>query len=116
MKRCSKCKKRKDEIQFSKHSKNKDGLRYWCKDCVRAYIREGYKKEGKGLKTYYRHEESHRVVDGVKQKRCRRCKRWKAESDFYKRRSNNDGLSPWCKKCSDKATNKCHRRRTAVRN
>ena len=117
MKRCSKCKKWKDEIQFGKDSKNKDGLRYWCKDCVRAYMREGYKKEGKGLKKYYRYEECHRVVDGVKQKRCRRCKRWKAESDFYKTHINNDGLAVWCKECSDKATNKSHKkRRKAVRN
>jgi hypothetical protein len=52
----------------------------------------------------------------VKQKRCSKCKRWKAESDFYKRRRHKDGLAVWCKECSDKATNKCHRRRTVVRN
>ena len=116
MKQCTKCKKRKDESKFSKSRYGKDGLKYWCKDCVRADMRERYKKEGKGLKTYYRYEECHRVVDGVKQKRCRRCKKWKAESDFYKRHSNKDGLATWCKECSDKATNKCHRRWTAIRN
>ncbi len=115
-KRCNKCKKWKDESKFGKDRYGKDGLRYCCKDCVRVDNRERYKKEGKGLKTYYRYEECHRVVDGAKQMRCRRCKSWKTESDFYKRRSNNDGLAPWCKKCSDKATNKCHRRRMAVRN
>ncbi len=115
-KRCAKCKKWKDEIQFSKDSKNKDGLGYDCKDCVRAYIRERYKKEGKGLKTYYRYEECHRVVDGVKQKRCRRCKSWKTESDFYKRRSNKDGLAVWCKECANKATNKARKKRLAIRN
>ncbi len=117
MKRCSKCKKRKDESKFGKRPGTKSGVYLWCKDCVRADMRERYKKEGKGLKTYYRYEECHRVVDGVKQKRCRRCKRWKAESDFYKRRSNKDGLAVWCKECSDKATNKSHKkRRLAVRN
>ncbi len=115
-KRCSKCKKWKNESKFAKHSKNKDGLRYWCKDCVRAYIREGYKKEGKGLKTYYRYEECHRVVDGVKQKRCRKCKSWKTENEFYKNRLFKDGLQFWCKACANKATNKCHRRETVVRN
>ncbi len=110
-KRCVKCKKWKDEIQFGKDSKNKDGLGYDCKDCVRAYMRERYKKEGKGLKQYYRYEECHRVVEGVKQKRCRRCKRWKAESDFYKVRSNKDGLSLWCKECANKATNKARKKR-----
>ncbi len=117
MKQCTKCKKWKDESKFGKDSRNKDGLKSWCKDCMRAYIRERYKKEGKGLKTYYRYEERQRVVDGVKQKRCRRCKKWKAESDFYKRRSNKDGLTTWCKACSNKATNKSHKkRRKAVRN
>jgi len=116
-KRCTKCKKWKDEIQFGKDSKNKDGLWYDCKDCVRAYTRKRCKKEGKGLKTYYRYEECHRVVDGVKQKRCRRCKSWKAESEFYKSRSCKDGLQVPCKACANKATNKARKkRRTAVRN
>ncbi len=115
-KRCTKCKKWKDEIQFSKDSNKKDGLGYDCKDCVRAYMRERYKKEGKGLKQYYRYEECHRVVDGVKQKRCRRCKSWKTDSGFYKVRSNNDGLSLWCKECANKATNKARKkRRTAIK-
>jgi hypothetical protein len=116
-KRCTKCKKWKDESKFGKERERKDGLGYDCKDCVRADNRERYKKEGKGLKTYYRYEECHRVVDGVKQKRCRRCTRWKAESDFYKAYINKDGLHSWCKACANKATNKSRKkRRTAVRN
>jgi len=116
-KRCTKCKKWKDESKFGKDRYGKDGLEHECKDCVRADNRERYKKEGKGLKTYYRYEECHRVVDGVKQKRCRRCKRWKTESEFYKNRSCKDGLQFRCKACANKATNKAHKkRRTAVRN
>ena len=110
-KRCIKCKKWKDEIQFGKESKSKDGLRYDCKDCVRAHMRERYKKQGKGLKQYYRYEECHRVVDGVTQKRCRRCKRWRAESGFYKAHINKDGLAVWCKECANKATNESHKKR-----
>ncbi len=117
MKQCTKCKKWKDESKFGKDRKSKDGLRYWCKDCVRADMRERYKKQGKGLKTYYRYEESHRVVEGVKQKRCRRCKSWKAESCFCKSCQHKDGLAVWCKECSDRATNKSHKKRLkAVRN
>jgi hypothetical protein len=79
-------------------------------------MRERYKKEGKGLKTYYRYEERQRVVDGVKQKRCRRCKKWKAESDFYKRRSNKDELAVWCKECSKKANrNSRKKQRKAIK-
>ena len=107
MKQCSKCKKQKDESKFGKNRYGKDGLRYRCKDCVREDNRERYKKEGKGLKTYYRYEECHRVVDGVKQKRCRRCKRWKAESEFYKNKSCKDGLQFRCKAC---------KKRLAIRN
>lgn len=33
MKRCSKCKTLQDESNFSKHTKNKDGLRCECKTC-----------------------------------------------------------------------------------
>jgi NAD-dependent SIR2 family protein deacetylase len=45
MKQCSKCKKQKDESEFSKNRKNKDGLRYYCKDCERAYTRERYEQK-----------------------------------------------------------------------
>jgi hypothetical protein len=76
-KRCTKCKKWKDKSKFHKRPDTKSGIYSWCKDCNRASLRERYKKEGKGLKTYYRYEERHRVVGGVKQKRCRRCKSWK---------------------------------------
>jgi len=37
MKRCSKCKQHKDESEFSKHKRRKDGLNDWCKPCMRAY-------------------------------------------------------------------------------
>ena len=114
-KRCSKCKKWKDESNFGKDRYGKEGLRYDCKDCVRAYTRKRYKKEGEGLKQYYRYEERHRVIDGVKQKRCCRCKRWKAESDFYKSRLRKDGLQFWCKACANKATNKAHKKRRMLR-
>ncbi len=116
-KHCSKCEKWKDESKFGKDRYGKDGLRYCCKDCVRVDNRERYKKEGKRLKTYYRYEKSHRVVDGVKQKRCRKCKSWKVESMFYKHRTHKDGLAEWCKECANKATNKARKMwQTAVRN
>ncbi len=116
-KRCTKCKKWKDDSKFGKDRYHKDGLGYDCKDCVRDNMRERSKKEGKGLKQYYRYEECHRVVDRVKQKRCRRCKSWKTESEFYKNRSCKDGLQYRSKPCANKATNKAHKkRRLALRN
>jgi len=117
MKQCTRCKRWKDESEFSRQSRSKDGLRYWCKKCESEYERKRYRKVRKVVKEYYRYEESHRIVDGVKQKRCRRCRRWKAESEFYKTRRHKDGLAVWCKECSNKATNKARKkRRLAVRN
>ncbi len=116
-KRCPKCNKWKGETQYYKEPRTKDGLGAWCKDCVLKYRRVRNRKIGKGLKTYRRYEEYHRVVGGVKQKKCTRCKRWKAESEFYKNIRNKDGLQFPCKACSDKATNKSHnKRRLTVQN
>lgn len=33
MKKCTKCKKEKTKVNFSKRSKSKDGLNLWCKKC-----------------------------------------------------------------------------------
>jgi protein-arginine kinase activator protein McsA len=114
MKRCSKCKKQKDESEFTKAHKNKDGLGYVCKDCVRAYTRERYEQKTGSVKIYNNYKELHRFAGEVKQKRCGRCKKWKAESDFYKRRRNKDGLAVWCKGCANKATNSARKKRLAI--
>jgi len=114
MKQCTKCKKWKDESEFNKKRKSKDGLRYWCKECLRECARKYYHRKQKHSKKYYRYEKRHRIVDGVKEKRCSRCKKWKAESEFYKRSTHKDGLTVWCKKCANEATNKCRKQRLAV--
>ncbi len=116
MKQCIKCKKLKSKSEFSKSCKNKDGLECYCKECMRAYARAQYKKKVKGLKTNYRYEECNRVVDGLKQKLCKRCKRWKTESQYYKYRRHKDGFSEWCKECANKATNKARKNRLAIHN
>ena len=112
MKRCTKCKKWKDESEFSKYPSRKDGLRCWCKNCECEYMHKYYRRDGRRVKKYYRYEECHRVVKGVKEKRCRRCGKWKAESEFYKDHRHKDGLAVWCKDC----VRKSRKRRLAVRN
>ena len=115
MKRCTKCKKRRDESKFRKRPRCKDGLGYWCKDCEREYNRSRYRKKTGGRSRKYRsYDESHRVVDGVTEKQCSRCKRWKPGSEFYKQLYTKDKLTVCCKKCVDKATNLCRKRRTAA--
>ena len=100
MKQCTKCKKLKSKSEFSKNRKNKDGLRYWCKKCEREYKRRYYRRNRGPVKKYFVYEESHRTIDGLKQKRCTKCKKWKDESKFGKHRySSKDGLSAWCKDC-----------------
>jgi len=116
MRRCSKCKKQKDESEFGKNRTNTDGLRIWCKECEAEYARERYEKNKRGVKKYNSYKDLHRVVDGVRQKRCGRCKKWKDESQYYKHLRHKDRLAVWCKECADKATNKCRKRRLAVGN
>lgn len=45
LKRCSKCKRLKTLLEFSKASKEKDGLRYSCKACDIAYVRANLDRE-----------------------------------------------------------------------
>ena len=111
MKQCSKCKKQKDESEFSKNRKNKDGLRYYCKDCERAYTRERYEQKKGSAKKYNNYKDLHRVAGGVKQKQCGRCKKWKDENQYYKHSRHKDGLGVWCKECTNKATNKARKKR-----
>jgi len=89
---CGGCKRWKNETQFYRSRGARDGLGARCKEC------EG--RKNKGAKRYLRFEDRHRVVKGVKQKLCSKCRRWKAESAFYKNRSAKDGLTGRCKKCS----------------
>jgi len=42
---------------------------------------------------------SNSTVAKAGQKQCRKCKKPKPHSDFYKNRSSKDGLASWCKQC-----------------
>jgi hypothetical protein len=35
------------------------------------------------------------------QKMCTWCDEWKNDTEFYKRKGQRDGLSPWCKECDN---------------
>jgi len=65
-------------------------------------------------RTDYVYEDEHRVVDGVKQKLCRKCGDWKAQSEFHKNASRKDGLARWCKVCRTRASREYRQRRTAA--
>ena len=61
------------------------------------------------------YERRHRVVDGVKQKLCRKCKEWKAESEFHKNSGSRDGLAGACKTCKTNAAREYRKRRKAAK-
>jgi hypothetical protein len=108
MKQCSKCRQWKAKTDFHKNPLHRDGLHYWCKTCKSAY---GRKPTDVRVRKYRTYEQRRRVVGGVRQKQCSNCSRWKAETEFYKSRITKDGLAYKCKRCADKATNECRRRR-----
>ena len=43
MKKCYKCQLDKDDSEFSRHPKNKDGLQKQCKSCQKEYKDAHYK-------------------------------------------------------------------------
>lgn len=114
---CTKCKKWKGESEFGTDRAKRDGLNIRCKDCYKAYTRALCRKyrKGKKARVYLRFEGRHRVVKGVKEKLCSKCRKWKKESEYYKNRSNKDGLSALCNKCSYKPAKKSRKRRPAVK-
>jgi len=103
-KRCTKCKRWKEESEFCKDRARKDGLKIYCKGCIKAYALKLCRKnrKGKEARVYLRFEDRHRVIRGFKENLCSRCKQWKYKSDFYKCRQSKDGLSLWCKECGRK--------------
>jgi hypothetical protein len=107
---CTQCRKWKKENGFHKNRTSRDGLSSRCKECSKTTARERYRPNGKRLGRYFRYEERHRTVNGVKEKFCRKCRKWKKESDFYNCRSAKDGLDNWCKKCAYKPASKSHKK------
>ena len=103
-KRCTKCKRWKEESEFCKDRARKDGLRIYCKGCNNAYSLKLRRKNRKGKKArvYLRFEDRHRTFRGVKQKLCGDCKQWKKESLFHTNHSSKDGLHWRCKVCECK--------------
>jgi hypothetical protein len=68
------------------------------------------RKSARKIKDY---EKSHRIAGGVKQKLCRKCKEWRAESEFHKNSASKDGLAGACKACKTNAAREYRKRRKA---
>lgn len=106
---CSRCKQWKDEDGFYRSRGAKDGLAGWCKECERRRSHERYERNRKGERRLRPYEDRHRIVDGVREKLCTKCRKWKKESEYYTDRARKDGLTGLCQKCSDAATAKSRR-------
>ena len=70
-----------------------------------------------GRKTARRNKinkQQHRTVKGVRQKLCRKCNKWKPESEFHKNSSSKDNLAVSCKICKNKAARERRKRQEAA--
>ena len=112
---CTKCKKWKAESEFYINKSRKDSLTERCKKCIYKAANRSYTSKGKGARRNLRYEERHRVVNGINEKLCTKCRKWKKENLYYKQRSNKDGLSARCKKCTYKSAKKPLKARLAVK-
>ena len=112
---CCRCKQWKKGSLFHRNRRSKDGLQWPCKECEKKYDRERYERIRKTGRKNFRYEDRHRVVNGVKQKFCHKCKRWKNETEFYKDSTRKDGLMSRCKKCSYKPAKKSGKKRRLKR-
>lgn len=93
MKQCSKCKEWKDEAEFCKLRRSKDGLNCWCRLC-------DSKKRCK--QTVVNKEKNGVNPPNIKNKRCPKCGEIKPASSFARDPGRKDGLSGWCMGCTHK--------------
>ena len=105
-KRCTMCKKWKEEREFHKDRARTDGLKIRCKDCERVYQHKLAGKDGINIGRRLKFEQRHRTLRGVKQKLCSCCERWKDESQYHRNTNSNDRLHTHCKKCCNEYARK----------
>jgi len=113
---CRKCGKWKNESEFHKNRSSKDGLNSSCKECSLKATSKPYKPKKQSVRRNLRYEDRHRIVNGIRQKYCRKCRKWKSEHKFYRDKSKKDGLMDQCQKCSYKPVKKSRKKRSAVKN
>ena len=96
---CGDCNQWKNERDFYRNRRSKDGLGFHCKECEKRQARAHYERWRKRARRNLRYEERHRVVDGVREKLCTKCRKWKKEREYSADRARKDGLSFRCKQC-----------------
>ena len=81
-KQCTKCQKYKDTSDFHKYSKAQDGLKPWCKSCVKEYDL----KENDPKRVMPRKKNGELI-------HCRKCERYLDKSAFW-------GKLTYCRECA----------------
>lgn len=81
MKKCTQCGKIKNESDFSKHQKNKDGLRCNCKMCDQQYYRDNKKNIIENKKQYNQDHKEERKNYESHYRRCRKTERNKQNKE-----------------------------------
>jgi hypothetical protein len=76
MKKCSKCKIKKELTEFNKNCKRKDGYNTICRDCMKIYLKTYYRKDPKAQ--YKRAKERRKELvlwlnEIKRQKKCLCC-------------------------------------------
>lgn len=92
MKKCTKCKEDKELDQFNKTDKHKDGLKNWCKLCVREYDKI-YQEKNKHIRETKRNEKKHlkKEYDKINSKLYSALNKEKRKS-YRKEKYHNDPL------------------------
>lgn len=96
MKTCNKCSLSKEESEFKKDPRNRDGLNGICTPCQKEWQRK--RREGRRSGVV--------PLKEVTEKVCNRCETMKAVADFYKDSACSDGYSTLCKICRNQSMSK----------
>lgn len=91
MKKCSKCKIKKEFTQFHKNRARYDGYCNYCKVC-----------DTKKANTLRKNNRKRKTIKIPEKKVCANCSTQKKEKDFSKNKNLADGLNPYCKVCTSK--------------
>lgn len=103
MKRCTRCRIEKEELEFSKNKTSKDGLNCWCKDCCREHMKEyrktdkykehnrEYQRTDKRRKYNREYEKTDKRKEYKKkyQKEYRKTEKWKEYQKEYQKKYKN---------------------------
>lgn len=99
-KTCCRCGQSKSPEEFYRSSRDRDGRRSACKDCVKYEV-ASKSKETKGRRSANA-EKKLEVMPGDAMKACKRCCVEKPASEFYRGPGMADGLRAICKECERK--------------